>query len=202
MCGNSKTGIIRFHAEGGNSMSSEKEYKFLINKEMFDRIGEKFFWNNVFSQINFYYVDKNKKVIQDDITIRIRGKAEGLKLQIKVHESAKGADHFSQEYEKEIKTIPYQIKSTSLQGMGEYTFPDVTLVGYLITERRICNQYNGIEICLDRNIYLNKEDYELEIEYNTCTIPENLFEVIRELNLDLEKTSKGKFGRFIDELYK
>lgn len=63
MCGNSKTGIIRFHAERSNSMSSEKEYKFLINKEMFDRIGEKFFWNNVFSQINFYYVDKNKKVI-------------------------------------------------------------------------------------------------------------------------------------------
>lgn len=181
-------------------MLREIELKFMLNKDKYSELLTCINWEIPYSQINFYYMDKERQLIKDNNTIRVRGKKEGLKLQIKLHEEINGAKHINKEYEADIETVPYEILGHELQMICGKDFPDVKMCGYLITERCVCKKYMGVEMCLDRNIYLGKEDYELEIEYTIEELPADIIRLINVYNFDVFNKSRGKFKRFTDRL--
>lgn len=181
-------------------MTREIELKFLLDKNKYNDLLTCFEWEKPYSQINFYYLDDDRRVINDNTTVRIRGKKDGLKLQIKLHEAILGAKHINKEYEANIGTVPYEISGQELQVMCGRGFPDVKLSGYLVTERYVCKKYMGVEVCLDRNIYLGKEDYELEIEHSVKDLPLDITRLMELYNLDVFNKSRGKFKRFTDRL--
>ncbi len=73
---------------------------------------------------------------------------------------------------------------------------DVIKLGCLETTRSISLEYHDIEICLDKNIYLEKEDYEMEIEYKS-EYPGEVVDNFRRLGIDVNKEVHGKFSRFM-----
>lgn len=178
----------------------ETELKFLLDRDKYNDLLTYFEWEKPYSQINFYYMDNDRKLLKDNTTVRVRGKKDGLRLQAKLHEAIDGAKHINKEYEANIETVPYEISGHELQIMSGKEFPDVKLIGYLVTERYICKKYMGVEICLDRNIYLGTIDYELEIEYSVKDLPKDITRLIELHNLDVLNRSRGKCKRFLDRL--
>lgn len=59
-------------------------------------------------------------------------------------------------------------------------------------------QYKDTTICLDKNMYLGKADYELELEYLT-ELDDSLLEKIKEVGLDFKQKVVGKSGQFYKE---
>lgn len=178
-------------------MLLEKELKTLLTKEQFEKLQVKIDIEKHVSQINFYYSDDDGKILRNGCTIRVRGKVDNLKLEIKIPVGNQGLIHVKNEYEKSIEGVPYKISSQELFHVSGVELPDVTMKGFLITERFICQWDEYTEICLDRNSYLGIEDFELEVEYTGDSIPKELLQLIKEADIELKETV-GKCKRFLE----
>lgn len=174
----------------------EKELKILLTKEQYMNLTRQFDWSETISQINFYYSDKSNDLKSKGTTIRIRGIDDRMKLQVKIPVSCNGAIHIKKEYEKDCKIVPYKINGSEICELCSVNnIPDVYLLGYLYTERLICNYENDNMICLDRNVYAGKTDYELEVEF-IDNLDEQLLNTLDELRIRTDLEVTGKFGRF------
>lgn len=137
----------------------ELEKKLLISKEEYDYLMEHFGYNALLNpkpivkQINYYFDTDDLSMNRQNITCRIRLKDGEYKATMKQH--SLGSDH-STETEMEI-----------YEGLERNAFTDMglKLQGSLSTERYIILKDFNYEVALDRNMYLDHEDYELEIEY-------------------------------------
>lgn len=177
-------------------MVLEKELKVLLTKEQFEGLQAKINIEKHVSQINFYYSDDEGKILQNGCTIRVRGKVDSLKLEIKIPVGNQGLIHVKNEYEESIEGVPYKISGRELFHISGVQLPDVTMKGFLITERFICQWDEYTKVCLDRNSYLGIEDFELEIEYTGDSISKELFQVIKGMDIELRETI-GKCKRFL-----
>lgn len=65
----------------------KKEFKSLISEEQYKKIKNYYAWEKEFDQINYYYVDDNNYITDNQITVRVRKKSESCKLQVKIPES-------------------------------------------------------------------------------------------------------------------
>lgn len=182
-------------------MIEEKEVKILLKESEYEKLNSIFKWDKEFVQKNFYYGDSNFLNSEDKLaTIRVREKNNILMLQVKIPILKNNSLHIKKEYEKEINYIPKCISKTELEELtGVKTFSDVFQIGVLSTSRKICSQYENIEICLDKNEYLCKTDYEIEIEYKS-EYPENIINIIKQLNIDTSNDIDGKNTRFIKRM--
>lgn len=181
----------------------EKELKVLLNKEQYDLLLRQFNWDEIRTQTNFYYTDKENNSKNQGITIRVRQSNDKIVLQIKIpidhHEQ--GALHFNREYETELNEVPEEIEGTFLSNLCSIPLPNVSKVGYLITERYIYNWNDDIEISLDKNKYLNVEDYEIEIEYKENIDPA-ILDILAKNKIQIMDKVEGKCGRFFNQLHK
>lgn len=104
-------------------------------------------------------------------------------------------------YEKIISTINNSIEVHTLAEMMGENFnlecSKVINLGYLTTTRLLCNMKN-CEIALDKNEYLNKVDYELEIEFDYDN--KSALEILKYLGIRPQDSILGKNKRFIQEL--
>lgn len=177
----------------------EKEYKVLISEEQYQKIYE---WGREWSensQINFYYYDINRKVVGEGLTIRVRSMVKGLFLQIKQKICKIGALSETNEYQKTIDMVPYIITKEEIFALSNIVIEDVYLDGWLYTERRCCRRFDGIEIALDKNIYCDTEDLELEIEFiDERNVPYILSE-IKKFGVDFSYSTAGKFTRYVSQ---
>lgn len=82
--------------------------------------------------------------------------------------------------------------------MTRCKLPDVTMIGYLITERRVYNWDSNAEICLDYSQYLDYEDYEIEVEY-VKKLPDEILQILKDEIIEMVSTS-GKCKRFFEKL--
>ncbi len=171
----------------------EKEYKGLLDKNSYERLA-KLNWTKKFTQINFYY-GNNTITDNKNLTIRVRAVDNVFYLQIKVKTNSKQNIMICNEYEKVINSIPQQLSVDQIKEIWQdYPYSDVSLEGFLITERYV-QPYKNCEIMLDKNLYNGLTDYEIEIEYNDDT--QQIDEILAQLNLSKNlKTSFGKYGRF------
>ena len=179
----------------------EKELKILLTKEQFVCLVKQFEWDQIRTQVNYYYTDNNNYIKNSGITIRVRECNNTIALQLKVPVSEQGAIHMKQEIETFINEIPQKIDGDFLSKLCSVSLPDVSLAGFMVTERYIYKWSNDIEICLDKNKYLDVEDYEIEIEYKG-NIDESIFDFLNKNNIEIKDDVKGKCGRFFSHLLK
>lgn len=175
----------------------EKEWKMIIDKKKYEKlILEE--WDEEFVQVNFYFSNKNL-MEKENITIRIRCKNNTMCLQVKVKNRVENNIRISDEYEKLIDVLPYEIPETEIKQIWkEYSFGNIFLLGFLITERKV-KQVKDVEIALDRNSYNGITDYEIEFEYKEDK--ESVLDLVKIMNLDNNiQTGDGKYNRFISTL--
>jgi uncharacterized protein YjbK len=181
----------------------ELEYKYLLDKESFNNItnllNKKYSVKKIL-QLNYYYDSDDFYFTNNDITFRIRQKEEDLNIEIKTLKSRSGNLNIKNEFKEKINNLPlsFDINKTEWKNILNYN-GIINLKGVLITERLICHPSEGIEIDLDKNLYLGQIDYELEIEYEE-NYKKDVNNVVKELiNIDEFESHKGKNGRFFDK---
>ena len=171
----------------------EKEIKVLIDYNMYNDLIKKFDFEEPYTQTNYYY---SNGVVDSNMTIRVREIDGEMKLQVKNPKYISGSLHIKEEHECQITNIPDSISKSAINELIGLEIPeDLNCIGKLITERRICNKFDSVEIAIDINKYLDITDYELEIEYRN-EYPNDLIDTIKKMGICLSEDVKGKNTRF------
>ena len=181
----------------------EKEYKVILSKEQYTSIDQSFKWNEEFVQTNYYYNDADNYIYNHDITVRIREKDKKTVLQTKQPQKKKNALVIKEEREREVEGVLERIPENILAQMIGYQCREINKVGFLKTYRKVFRGYKDIIICLDRNVYLAKQDYELEIELFSKALSENVKALFKDIwGISFEMQAIGKNSRFFNEYWK
>ncbi|MBE6799017.1 MAG: CYTH domain-containing protein [Ruminococcaceae bacterium] len=133
----------------------EYEKKFLLQRSEYECLkNHKFCKGNAVRQINYYYDTEDFDYDYKGITCRIREKNGQFVATVKEHKT--GGSDCSIERSRFVNN---EADTVLFRGMG------VTFQGKLVTDRIVTEPVNGVKVMLDHNIYLETEDFELEIEY-------------------------------------
>jgi len=171
--------MIKYEIEK-KTLLSEAQYKTLLgnfaDKSIKDTI-----------QINYYYDTENNTFLNNNETLRVRQINDGLELQFKYDKNIQDTVRVSKEFCKKIHRLPKLIMIDNL--VANY-------IGSLLTERKR-KIFATYTVCLDKNYYIGKVDYEMEVEVaNISDMPIELFGVTFNTNCI------GKYTRFANELIK
>lgn len=178
----------------------EKEIKILLDEEQYLEVMNYFNFEKPVEQMNYYYA--NDEIINSDITIRIRKKLGQVKLQFKVPQKIEGSLHVKAEYEHKVDEVSDYISKEEIYNVCGFSCKDdAKLLGNLKTIRRICNAYPNVEIALDKNLYFDVVDYEIELEY-IGEFPQDILDELEKINIYSGKDISGKNKRFLNEYKK
>lgn len=177
----------------------EKELKMMLSKEEYQLLMDKINWDYKINQKNYYYFDENSINLEEKTTIRIREIDNQFKLQLKLPIKKEGAIHIKKEIEKDIEDIPKELSKEFLTELSGQEIGTAKLIGVLSTERFIYKWNDKIEFCLDKNNYLNIQDYELEVEYED-ELSEDIFGFLDLMELNYRESTIGKCTRFVKKL--
>lgn len=125
---------------------TEQEYNCLF--AVLSRLGK------TITQINRYFDTVDLQNHMCGITYRVREKDGVYTATVKQH--CFGSCDCSQEQSFSVDD-PYDI--------SPFQMDRLIYQGMLVTERTKWSSEDGVQICLDKNMYLETTDYELEIEY-------------------------------------
>lgn len=133
----------------------EYEKKILLTKEEFEAL-----YNNLCESlrsslnVNYYFDTKNLNMNKKGITCRVRKKGKQYFSVIKHHRrTTKDCSSES------ILNVQDHFDANAFENLG------LDFKGCLITERYTIFKNPFCEVVIDRNIYLGKTDFELEVEY-------------------------------------
>ncbi len=172
----------------------ENEKKVLLYQDEFERLYKLFFDETPPKEQRNYYYDTDDRAFQrKNTTVRIREKNGQYLGTIKTH--SEDDSDCSIEETFRIQNVP-----DSLECEGSH----LSVRGELLTERFEIELKNRVCLILDRNRYLGKTDYELEVEYplQRCEEAEmvmTLVEIILNRHGPLER-SPSKSSRFFSRL--
>lgn len=183
-----------------NSRMTEREKKYMINEESYNKIISLFNLSGVM-QNNFYF---SNGVCDEHFFIRIREKQNEFELTLKIRKSIENglfiADEINVPISKET-FLSYKANGLSIDDVRNIFKVNVpkaySYIGCLTTIRNKFN-YKNIVLELDKNIYFNTTDYELE-----CELQQNEESVLSEfLNTYLYNeysfSTKTKMQRFLE----
>ncbi len=176
----------------------EKEIKAIITEEQYKAISTLYPWGSTKPQINHYYTDENGELKKQGITFRIRTIDEKHIVQVKKHLNRESVLQISEEKEFPIDSLPDSFSSDEIKGMTDLAVA-VNHIGDLTTLRSSYSYCEGVEICLDKNSFLDRVDYEIEIEY-TSSIPDSLLNELLQIGVSFDKKASGKYSRFVTRL--
>lgn len=177
-------------------MNEEKEIKILLTESEYNLLDRYFKWTMNITQTNHYFGSENDIRKKGD-TYRIREKKGKYYLQVKVPQLYEGSLHVKKEYEKEVGSVPTILDKKELSSLlGIEVNEDKKYLGKLVTERKVCTEYQIVEICLDRNEYLDYVDYELEIEF-TGVYPKEVVEKLHQYGIKTDEDICGKYSRYL-----
>ncbi len=176
----------------------ETELKCMLDEQIYLKLKALFDWDWVKEQENHYYSDAVGELRKNGITFRVRTKDGINKLQLKMHKNNNSPLQICDELEYPIDSVPDKFTS---QQVNELTGidTDVSRLGSLKTLRHSLFYCDGVEICLDKNEFLDKTDYEIELEY-TQEIPQTLLALLKDNGVDFTAPCKGKCSRFMTRL--
>lgn len=145
----------------------EREYKWLLTKYevlCLDEFIERLNITNEKKQfhINYYFDTAERYFHAHDMTVRIRQSGNILKGTVKRH-TFNGIHSESSEYDFPAERLP-----------GTICFQGKTLLlqGQMHTQRKVYFLADGMTLYIDKNMYLGKTDYEMELEYEVASDPE------------------------------
>lgn len=177
----------------------ETELKCIIDEKTYLELEKLFKWDWVKEQINSYYTDSKNILKQNGITFRIRTKDGKNKIQIKTHQNANSPLQICDEAEFDTDNIPDNFSADAVESMtGIHT--DVSLLGSLSTLRHSMIYGGNTEICLDKNDFLDRTDYEIELEY-TGSLSAELLALLKKHGVEFNEPSVGKCSRFMRRLF-
>ena len=157
------------------SENIEREIKISLTQEQYKTAEKLFQWGKIIEQTNFYYIPQRDSGMT---SIRVRQIGDRYFLQLKAPISENGALHVKKEYEQQLDNLPETLTAQELSQLVGRDFPAADLAGSLHTQRRLCTDFDHVEICLDKSEYLGLTDYELELEY-TADYPEKPLEILK-----------------------
>lgn len=176
----------------------EKEIKALISKQDFENLkiylSAKCKEYKSFLQINYYYDNEDYYLLKHRNTLRVRQIEDKLKLEYKCKKAMiMDGVHTSQEYSKSIDDTPLFVNISDEFGIKDNNF--YKYIGNLITQRSNYHVKNAV-VSLDKNYYLGKIDYELEIEGEDTR---EIQKIYRQLEIPSSSLFyPGKFGRYCE----
>lgn len=163
----------------------EKEYKMLLSKQQFDKIVENEELSLVI-QDNYYY-----ETGKENAGLRIRNIEDLYIMTYKIYENGKVIEYEYQVNDANIEN-EHILKFLKKQNIEEKP----KLLGILQTSRYYKKLKKG-EIALDRNLYLNKIDYEIEYEvYDEGSDEQELIDFLSKHKIDYIENKKTKYQRF------
>ncbi len=177
----------------------EVEYKCLITEEVYNKIKSFYKWDWIKHQINHYYFDSSGELGKRHIMVRVREKDGSCTVQVKAHKNPGEALQICEENEFPIDCVPERISADDGEKYTGIKTGELNLAGELDTLRHNLMYCDGVEICLDKNEYLDRCDYEIEVEY-TGSFPPKLMDELSSLGVEFKEKSVGKYTRFIHRL--
>lgn len=134
---------------------TEFEKKIMLTRAEYDFLTDHYVTDGcLIHQINYYYDTDDYDMNSQHVTCRIRESGGRCISTIKAH-NCMNRD-YSQENSRIVRD---QWDSSRFDLLG------LKFQGILTTYRTKTTPEYGIEVMVDRNLYLDSEDYELEIEY-------------------------------------
>ncbi|MCD1258641.1 CYTH domain-containing protein [Paenibacillus athensensis] len=171
---------------------TEQEYAAIISSDVWSGLGKK-----QLLQINYYYDTPNFELFRHDITLRVRQKEGRLNLEMKYSVADKTTYKIKQELSRPLDALPATIDTAAY-------FPEApvavqaALIQPLVTERTSIRFSDGVAVDVDKNSYLGRLDYELEIEFSEDAYDE-AYRLYKHFFADREsRTGDGKKGRFFE----
>lgn len=145
-------------------------------------------------QINYYFDDEQLSLFNKGQTLRIRQIEDKLKLEYKSKKKEFNSIFKSEEKSIDMKEFKYSIdlKKELFVGGINNTYK---YIGNLFTYRINYKIFDAI-VSIDKNLYLGKVDYEIEIEANST---DSIVYVKKMLDLKFEKSKFGKYKRFVKQ---
>lgn len=182
----------------------ERESKKIISLKEYDRINQLVKWEKDYMQINYYFDTEDFQLAYKGITCRVREKNSFLYFQIKYPDSSDNClARLREEKEYRIdcieETIPYDIYEKAHIENYVSNFSDIKLRGSMITYRKECDIGSGAVLFLDKNIYLDKLDYEIELEYGANSTS-RIYDFLKVVDINFDTVARGKNSRYINRL--
>ncbi len=177
----------------------EVEYKCIITEEIYNKVKEHFQWDWSKHQINNYYFDEAGELAKRHIMVRVREKDNSCAVQVKAHKNPGNALQICEETEFPIDHVPEKISAEDSKRYTGIATGELIRIGSLDTLRNSLMWNSSVEICLDKSEYLDKCDYEIEVEY-TGDFPDELTDELKKLGIEFRDKSVGKYTRFITRL--
>lgn len=178
----------------------EKELKVLLTQTQYWKLHQAFLWEQKIEQTNYYYLDCQGIIKEYHITVRVR-ETEGIyQLQVK-YPAQNEREIFAEalviraEHNENLEELPDVLEGERIAKITGVKSDNLYPVGSLVTYRHIfyCDQTT---VCLDKNHYLEEEDYELEVEFSG-SINEALLDHLRNIGVAFNQKATGKFTRFM-----
>ncbi|MBR4554451.1 MAG: CYTH domain-containing protein [Ruminococcus sp.] len=170
----------------------EKEIKLMLSEDEYLKLCGEFDISKEIYQVNHYY--RSAECAKRRISVRVREVEGSRLLQVKLPVSTEGSLAVREERERVLDSVPEEISADVLEEICGVRDTAVR-IGSLATVRKLCCSYEGVELALDRNVYLGITDHELEAEY-TGPYPEQVIEKLRELGINCDRPAVGKYARF------
>lgn len=178
----------------------EKEYKFLLNQEEFQKIVYLLgmFYPNArvqtLVQVNHYYDTSYFSLYHKGQTLRVRECGGICKVEVKRCVPESGSLQISDEACYEISEIPEVLHGSQFEALGDLAYKRI---GTLNTVRRRFQLPGGVNIDCDENTYFSATDYEIEVEIGKVFPYGFLGELVRKYE---SQKPVGKYSRFVDAL--
>lgn len=177
----------------------ETEYKCIIDEGTYKTIENAYHWDWVKEQTNNYYFDESLELSRRRIMVRIREKDGIYKVQVKLHKNSDSPLHICEENEFDTDSAPQVIDAVQAKKFTGIDTGRLLKSGTLKTLRHSLMWNDTTEICLDKNTYLDRTDYEIEVEY-TNGMPKELVYDLKSLGVDFTENAVGKYTRFMKRL--
>lgn len=179
---------------------TETEIKSIIDEETYKKAVKAFKWDSVKEQVNNYYTDKAGLLREKRIMVRVRVVDGKAKIQVKLHKNAGSPLQICEENEYEIDGVPETLDAETAKKITAMETGELFRMGAAATKRHSL-KHNGSELCLDRTVYFDKVDYEVEVEYED-KMSADLLMKLSSLGVTFNKKCVGKFSRFLAEYEK
>lgn len=181
----------------------EIEYKTLLNKQEYQSLLSLFTDTPLVIQTNHYIDTPDQLIRSQKMALRVRTFKDAAELTLKVPETV-GHFEYNQDLspeETEAILQHQQFPDGEIKNLlisKEIPVEQLAVWGSLTTERFEKETAAGL-VALDHSLYLDTEDYELEIEVETAEQEENFHQFIKEHGI-VYKAAKNKIARLAERL--
>lgn len=176
----------------------EKEYKLLITAQQFKRLTEILGHPQPIKQVNHYFDTADRQIQKRLGAMRIRSRNGRFLFTLKLRQS----DDAVMEYELELESDSItQLTHPQIQALlNEHGIHGELQPIAVLTTWRAMVQTADAEICLDRNVYGNTVDYEIEYEYRRPHNGRKAFqELLATVGLQYESNCRSKIARALTQ---